>query len=145
LPDSAFGIYALADGGAAAMVTLPDTEDLVDDTELLLFANHANTAAVQVKAVTGQTVQGPAALMEASTTAFMLPAGGDWVRLRSEKAQGRWVVAASYANPRVVRLEAREKSLGDEQTMVNVSSSRVVSVVYTNDTNRSIFLLLTLG
>lgn len=97
LPASAFGIYALADGGAAATVTLPSTADLVDDAELLLFANHANTAAVQVKAGAGQTVQGPAALMGESTTAFMLPAGGDWVRLRSEKAQGRWVVVSAYS------------------------------------------------
>lgn len=105
LPASAFGIYALADGGAAATVTLPTTADLVDDTELLLFANHANTAVVQVKAGAGQTVQGPAALMGESTTAFMLPAGGDWVRLRSEKAQGRWVVVAHWSAKRVTALE----------------------------------------
>lgn len=105
LPVTAFGIYALADGGAAATVTLPDTEVLVEDTELLLFANHSNTAAVQVKAATGQTVQGPAALMRGSTTAFMLPAGGDWVRLCSEKEQGRWVVVSSYTNDRLSALE----------------------------------------
>ncbi len=96
LPAGAFGIYALADGGVAATVTLPSVGNLVSDTELLLFANHANTAAVQIKAVAGQVVQGPAGLMNGSTTAFVLPAGGDWVRLRSEKAQGRWVVAGAY-------------------------------------------------
>lgn len=111
LPATAFGIYALADGGAAATVTLPDTEDLVEDTELLLFANHANTAAVQVKAATGQTVQGPAALMGESTTAFMLPAGGDWVRLRSEKAQGRWVVAGCFTSAALASLKARLAAL----------------------------------
>ena len=105
LPASAFGIYALADGGAAATVTLPSTADLVDDTELLLFANHANTAAVQVKAGAGQAVQGPVALMGVSTTAFMLPGGGDWVRLRSEKAQGRWVVVAHWSAKRITKLE----------------------------------------
>ena len=105
LPASAFGIYALADGGAAATVTLPSTADLVDDTELLLFANHANTAAVQVKADAGQTVHGPVALMGVSTTAFMLPGGGDWVRLRSEKAQGRWVVVAHWSAKRIMALE----------------------------------------
>lgn len=111
LPATAFGVYGLADGGAAATVTLPSTEELVDDTELLLFANHANTATVQVKAATGQSVQGPAALMGASTTAFMLPFGGDWVRLRSEKAQGRWVVVASCANARMDMLDVRVSAL----------------------------------
>lgn len=119
LPATAFGIYALADGGAAATVTLPSTEELVDDTELLLFANHANTATVQVKAATGQTVQGPAALMGESTTAFMLPAGGDWVRLRSEKAQGRWVVAGCFTSVELAALRARLVALeADAQPML---------------------------
>ncbi|MDH0362782.1 hypothetical protein [Comamonas aquatica] len=96
LPASAFGIYAL-DATAAATVTLPSLAELPSDTELLLFAGHANAAAVQVKAVTGQAIQGPADLMDGGTAAFMLPAAGDWVRLRSEKAQGRWVVVAASA------------------------------------------------
>lgn len=105
LPASAFGIYALGDGGAAATVTLPSVVDLVSDTELLLFANHANTAAVQVKAAAEQAIQGPAALMAGSTTAFMLSVGGDWVRLRSEKDQGRWVVVALWTATRIAALE----------------------------------------
>lgn len=97
LPAGAFGIYALADGGAAATVTLPSLDDLVDETELLVFAAHANTQAVQVKAGPAQTIQGPAALMSGSTVAFTLPANlGAWVGLRSEKDQGRWVVFYSY-------------------------------------------------
>lgn len=105
LPATAFGIYALADGGVASTVTLPSTADLVDDTELLLFANHSNTAVVQVKVAVGQTIQGPVALLLGSATAFMLPAGGDWVRLRSEKAQGRWVVVAWWTAARIAALE----------------------------------------
>lgn len=105
LAENAFGIYELADGDDPSTFTLPSLSVLSKDTELLLFANHANTAAVQVKAATGQTVQGPAALMGASTTAFMLPAGGDWVRLRSEKAQGRWVVVAQWSATRIAELE----------------------------------------
>lgn len=145
LPATAFGVYALSDGGAAATVTLPSVDDLVDDTELLLFANHANTAAIQVKADIGQAVQGPAALMGASTTAFMLPAGGDWVRLRSEKAQGRWVVVSSYANARmdmidarVVTLEGRQKALGSGQETKDVSSLRAFNQRYYNYTGQSI-------
>ena len=150
LPASVFGIYALADGGAAAAVTLPSTADLFDDTELLLFANHANTAAMQVKAAAGQTVQGPAALMGASTAAFMLPAGGDWVRLRSEKAQGRWVVVSSYANARmdmvdarVATLEGRMKALGDGQTRQTVTRSP--NVVYKNETLRTMEVYFSAG
>lgn len=147
LPATAFGVYALSDGGAAATVTLPSVDDLVDDTELLLFANHANTAAIQVKADIGQAVQGPAALMGGSTTAFMLPAGGDWVRLRSEKEQGRWVVVSSYANARmdmidarVAALEGRQKSLGDGQSWKDMTAQRAPLVTYTNDTGRTIVI-----
>lgn len=104
LPASAFGIYAL-DATAAATVTLPSLAELPSDTELLLFAGHANAAAVQVKAVTGQAIQGPADLMDGGTAAFMLPAAGDWVRLRSEKAQGRWVVASYETKTRLLNLE----------------------------------------
>ncbi len=150
LPASAFGIYALADGGAAATVTLPSTADLVDDTELLLFANHANTAAVQVKAGAGQAVQGPVALMGVSTTAFMLPGGGDWVRLRSEKAQGRWVVVSSYANARmdmidarVATLEGRQKALGDGQVRQNITSQVTAGVALTNTDGRTIKITAT--
>lgn len=125
LPASVFGIYALADGGAAATVTLPSTADLFDDTELLLFANHANTAAMQVKAAAGQTVQGPAALMGASTAAFMLPAGGDWVRLRSEKAQGRWVVVSSYANARMDMIDARVSALESGSSSITKNGFKI--------------------
>lgn len=140
LSASAFGIYALADDGAAATVTLPSTADLVDDTELLLFANHANTAAVQVKAGAGQTVQGPVALMGVSTTAFMLPGGGDWVRLRSEKAQGRWVVVSSYANARMDMIDARVAAtegaitkLPVGTTWVDKKAVRAFNTTYTNN------------
>lgn len=127
LPADAFGIFALADGGAAATVTLPSTVDLVSDTELLLFANHSNIAAVQIKAAAGQTVQGPAALMGASTTAFMLPVGGDWVRLRSEKAQSRWVVVACYpagVQSRVTALENAPKGLGFNQSIATFTAAQ---------------------
>lgn len=142
LPADAYGIYALADGGAAATVTLPSTADLAADTELLLLANHANTAAVQVKAVVGQTVQGPAALMGASTTAFMLPLGGDWVRLRSEKAQDRWVVVAAYPagvqaqvlqlQNRATALEARDFGV-TTQKWVTTTATRLRGVPYVAD------------
>lgn len=111
LPANAFGIYGLADGGAPATVTLPSTADLVDDTELFLFADPANTFALQVKVVGGQAVQGPGALMAGSSTAFMLPAGGDWVRLRSEKAQARWVVAGCFASAQIASLQQRATDL----------------------------------
>lgn len=140
LPASAFGIYALADGGAAATVTLPSTADLAADTELLLFASHANTAAVQVKAAVDQTIQGPVALMGVSTTAFMLPLGGDWVRLRSEKAQARWVVVQSYAateRARVSALEAVPKPIGYQQVWTNMLASRSLGVTFTNNTDRT--------
>lgn len=107
LPASAFGIYALDDGGAAATVTLPSVAVLASDTELLLFAGSSNIAGIQVKAVAGETIQGHAALMPASTTAFMLTAPGDWARLRSEKAHGRWVVVASCAVKRLDLLDER--------------------------------------
>ena len=141
LPADAFGIFALADGGAAATVTLPSTVDLVADTELLLFANHSNVAAVQIKAVAGQTVQGPAALMGASTTAFMLPVGGDWVRLRSEKSQGRWVVAGAFPagvmtqmlllQTKVVASEAAIALLNN-RSWGDVSAHRLVGTAYQN-------------
>lgn len=127
LPANAFGIYALADGGAAATVTLPSTTDLPDETELLLFANSSNTAAVQVKTVVGQTIQGPAALMGASTTAFMLPIAGDWVRLRSERAQSRWVVAGCFPAGlagRVTALEQVPKGLGVNQAYVTFTAAQ---------------------
>jgi hypothetical protein len=143
LPATAFGVYALGDGGAAATVTLPSVDDLVDDTELLLFANHANTAAIQVKAAIGQAVQGPAALMGASTTAFMLPAGGDWVRLRSEKAHGRWVVAGCYQTAQMLALGERLQLLEDSPAIAWGAAmtkrkwtpvDRLANVNYTNDT-----------
>lgn len=137
LPATAFGIYALADGGAAATVTLPSTEDLVDDTELLLFSNHANTATVQVKAVAGQTVQGPAALMGESTAAFMLPAGGDWVRLRSERAQGCWVVAAVGLMGEVLLNRGRIAALENETwAYEDKTAVRTFGATYTNGSKK---------
>lgn len=117
LPGAAFGIYAL-DAAAAATVTLPDLGGLVSDTELLLFAGYANTAAVQVKAAAEQSIQGPAALMSGGATAFMLPARGDWVRLRSEKAQGHWVVVAAYPVDLLNRVAAIE-GYGTKYVYVN--------------------------
>lgn len=142
LPADAFGIFALADGGAAATITLPSTVDLVGDTELLLFSNHANTAALQIKTAVGQTVQGPAALMGASTTAFMLPLGGDWVRLRSEKAQARWVIVACYPagvaaqmlqlQNKVAVLETRDFGVSTQQ-WVTTTTTRLPNVPYVAD------------
>lgn len=143
LPATAFGIYVLEGGGAASTVTLPSTVDLIDSTELLLFSDSTNTLAVQIKAAAGQSIQGSAALMAGSTTALMLPTAGDWVRLRSEKSQGRWVVVACYAageRNRVAALEAVPKPLGVGQTWQDMSVSRAFNVTYTNTTGRPIWV-----
>ncbi len=134
LAENAFGIYELADGDVPSTFTLPSLSVLSKDTELLLFANHANEAAIQVKAATGDAVQGPAALMDGSTTAFMLPAGGDWVRLRSEKAQGRWVVVAQWSATRIAELENIYSQYEDTDSAILTSTDN--KIVFSNIVSR---------
>lgn len=137
------GVCSLADGGAAAVVTLPSVQGQGNSADLFLFSAHSNLFAVKVKAAAGQTIKGTAALMGASTTELSMPLAGDWVRLRSNEAGGGWLVVGCYAvgeRNRVAALEAVPKPVGVGQTWQNVTASRAFNVTYTNTTGRTIFV-----
>jgi hypothetical protein len=98
LPATASGAYEIVSDLSSIYVVLPKIADLAADVELLFFLSPSSVAASYVVASAGDALRSPVDILSgAASPELVLPAAGDWVRLRSNKAAREWVAVAASA------------------------------------------------